>query len=64
MNPGEEIMRLNNVIFARGSDELQEQSYEELDRLISRLSANGEMIIQLEGHTDFAGDSQANMIFS
>jgi outer membrane protein OmpA-like peptidoglycan-associated protein len=60
----EEVFRLNNVIFARGSEELQQQSYAELDRLINRLKQNASMVIQLEGHTDFAGNPQANMALS
>lgn len=59
-----EIITLNDVNFARGSDELQKNSYSELDRLIDRLKKNGDMIIQLEGHTDFAGNPQANMALS
>ena len=64
MDKEEEIILLNNVIFARGSDELQKQSYAELDQLIARLKTSGDMIIQLEGHTDFAGNPQANMALS
>ncbi len=60
----EEIITLNNVIFTRGSDELQKQSYGELDQLIDRMKKNADMIIQLEGHTDFAGNPQANMALS
>ncbi|MCP4460762.1 MAG: OmpA family protein [Cytophagales bacterium] len=60
----EEIIHLNNVIFARGSDILQKESYSELDQLIVRLKTSGDMIIQLEGHTDFAGNPQANMALS
>jgi len=60
----EEIFRLDNVIFARGSDVLQKESYSELDGLVEQLKKNTEMIIQLEGHTDFAGNPQANMALS
>ena len=63
-NPEEEIIRLDNVIFARGSDVLQQESYEELDMLHDRLKENRNLIIQLEGHTDFAGNPEANMALS
>jgi len=64
LDQAEEIIRLNNVIFARGSDVVQNQSFPELDKLIKRLKTSGDMIIQLEGHTDFAGNPQANMALS
>lgn len=60
----EEVFRLNNVIFARGSELLQQESFEELDLLIKRLKESSGMVIQLEGHTDFAGNPQANMALS
>ncbi len=61
---GAEVIRLDNVIFARGLDILQKDSYGELDGLIDQLKKNGDMVIQLEGHTDFAGNPQANMALS
>jgi OmpA-OmpF porin, OOP family len=60
----EEVFELKNVIFARGSEKLTEDSFVELDRLIERLKANPTMLIQLEGHTDFAGNPEANMALS
>jgi OOP family OmpA-OmpF porin len=60
----EEVIRLNNLIFTRGSDQLQQDSNSDLDMLISRLKEASSMIIQLEGHTDFAGNPQANMSLS
>lgn len=59
-----EVIRLENVIFARGSDVLQQESFAELDQLRDRLRDNHEMIIQLEGHTDFAGNPTANLALS
>lgn len=60
----DEIIRLDNVIFARGSDVLQQESYAELDQIHDMLRANNDLVIQLEGHTDFAGNPQANMALS
>jgi len=60
----DEVFTLNNVIFSRGSEELQSESFAELDRLIARMKENTAMVIQLEGHTDFAGNPDANMALS
>ena len=60
----DEVIRLNKVFFARGSDVLLQESYQELDGLIERLHDNRKMIIQLEGHTDFAGNPSANLVLS
>ena len=59
-----EVMILQNVVFARGSDVLQNQSFQELDQLKEKMRQNKEMIIQLEGHTDFAGNPTANIALS
>jgi outer membrane protein OmpA-like peptidoglycan-associated protein len=63
-NPEEEVITLQNVIFARGSDVLQQESFDELDMLHDRLKENNNLVIQLEGHTDFAGNPQANLALS
>lgn len=60
----DEVITLHDVIFARGSDVLQPQSYGELDQLADRMKQNHEMVIQLEGHTDFAGNPTANIALS
>lgn len=58
------IITLDNVTFARGSDILQQSSFAELEDLVERLRQNNEMVIQLEGHTDFAGNPTDNLKLS
>jgi len=59
-----ELMTLDNLIFARGSDRITESSYQGLDELVAFLEDRPNVIIQLEGHTDFAGNAEANMNLS
>jgi len=59
-----ELMKLENLIFSRGSDQISASSFQELDNLAQYLNENPTLIIQLEGHTDFAGNPDANMRLS
>lgn len=59
-----ELRKLENLIFSRGSDRITESSHQELDQLASWLSENPSIVIQLEGHTDFDGNADANMRLS
>ena len=59
-----ELRKLENLIFARGSDQISSASYNELDELATWLNANPTIVIQLEGHTDFAGNPEANLRLS
>jgi OmpA-OmpF porin, OOP family len=59
-----ELITLKNLIFTRGSDQISESSFSELDDLVIWLDSRPNMIIQLEGHTDFAGNPEANMRLS
>lgn len=59
-----ELITLQNLIFSRGSDVITESSYTELDNLVTYLESRPSLIIQLEGHTDFAGNAEANMALS
>lgn len=59
-----ELITLEDLIFSRGSDRITESSYEELNELVLWLNERPNMIIQLEGHTDFAGNADANMRLS
>lgn len=60
----EEVIKLDNVIFGRASDVLRPESFPQLNALVTTLNDNPEMIIQLEGHTDFDGDEKLNMELS
>jgi outer membrane protein OmpA-like peptidoglycan-associated protein len=59
-----ELLTLDNLIFARGSDRITESSFEGLDELVAFLEDRPSLVIQLEGHTDFAGNADANMRLS
>lgn len=59
-----DLMTLENLIFRRGSDVIEETSYSGLDELVNFLDERSHLSIQLEGHTDFAGNADANMKLS
>ena len=59
-----EIITLDNLIFARGDDKINDVSHQELDEFAEWLSSRPTAIIQLEGHTDFQGNAEANMALS
>lgn len=66
MKPDGEIqlITLENLIFSRGSDQISTSSYQELDQLVVWLKDRPNIIIQLEGHTDFEGNQEANLELS
>lgn len=55
---------LDDLRFASSSATISSDSYAELDDLANWMSERPSKIIQLEGHTDFAGSSTANMKLS
>jgi len=57
------ILRLD-INFKQSKAEILEGSYTELDKLLNMLNEYPDMVIQLEGHTDFRGSSSANMRLS
>ncbi|WP_018343200.1 OmpA family protein [Cytophaga aurantiaca] len=59
-----QIISLNNIFFVRSKAELLPISYPELDRLVKALKENPTLEIEIRGHTDTYGDSQANMLLS
>lgn len=62
--PLPEVFTLKNLIFARGSAVISSTSYEGLDELAKLVNQYPTMVIQLEGHTDFDGNADANMKLS
>lgn len=60
----EELIRLDNLNFNRGSATILTSSYQSLDDFIIYINERPEVKIQLEGHTDFAGNPEANMRLS
>lgn len=59
-----EIITLDNLIFARGKTIITEISHEELDEFAEWLGSRPNIVVQLEGHTDFQGNAEANMQLS
>lgn len=55
---------LHNLMFARGRAVIEESSNEELDQFVIWLEDRPNINIQLEGHTDFQGNADANLQLS
>lgn len=62
--PSDEVISLDNLIFDLGKSEIKPESFDELDALANLMKANQEMVIQLEGHTDFRGGRSKNLKLS
>ena len=60
----EELIRLDNLNFNRGSATIMSSSFASLDQFIEYINERPDVMIQLEGHTDFAGNADANMRLS
>jgi OOP family OmpA-OmpF porin len=58
------VLRLNNLIYEVGKARIEPESFSELDILVNLMKDNPKIVIQLEGHTDYLGDSRANMKLS
>jgi outer membrane protein OmpA-like peptidoglycan-associated protein len=59
-----ETVKLNNVFFDAGLPTLKSESFPELDRLVTILTENPGIFIELAGHTDAKGDAAALMKLS
>jgi OOP family OmpA-OmpF porin len=59
-----DVMRLTNLIFEAGKSVITKESYAELDLVVKMLQENTNMVIQLEGHTDYQGVAKDNMRLS
>jgi len=60
---GEEVI-LKNVNFASNSFTLENNSFDELDKLINYLKKNPNLQIEIQGHTDDVGNETENQILS
>lgn len=58
------VMLLNNLIFEVNKNKIDPDSYPELDIVVNMMRENPNMIIQLEGHTDFIGNPEKLMKLS
>jgi len=58
------VIRLDNLIFQVGRSKISEQSYEDLDVLSRMMTDHANMVIQLEGHTDYQGSAKENLRLS
>lgn len=63
LESGKEI-RLNNLFFKTGKAELNDNSMQELGRLVSFLEENPELRIEINGHTDSQGGDDTNQVLS
>jgi len=59
-----ETIRLNNIFFDFNQATLREESYPELNRVVSFLSGNPSVMIEVAGHTDDTGSDEFNMKLS
>ena len=57
-------VQLKNVLFLRGTSDLLDESYRQLDQVIGVLQSHPKMVIELGGHTDNRGDSWLNIKLS
>jgi OmpA-OmpF porin, OOP family len=58
------VMRLENLIFAQGRAKISPESFPELDKVLTMLINYPEMVIRLEGHTDYLGNPKDNLKLS
>lgn len=58
------VMVLNNLIFEVNKNKIDPESYSELDIVVNMMRENPNMVIQLEGHTDFIGNTDKLMKLS
>lgn len=59
-----ELIKLENLTFSTGSANISGASHAELDELAQWMDENPTIIVQLEGHTDFRGNAQAQVNLS
>jgi OmpA-OmpF porin, OOP family len=60
LTPEGQTVRLNSLNFDQGKAVINPKSFPGLDEIVAMMKENTNMVIQLEGHTDSAGDAGAN----
>lgn len=60
----DKIMSLNKLFFEQSKSTILEESYPELDALVQLLKDYPDMVVRLEGHTDYRGSAKLNMQLS
>ncbi|KXX72512.1 OmpA family protein [Flammeovirga sp. SJP92] len=55
---------LNNIFFDTNSSKIKKASYNELENILSFLTVNPSIAIQIEGYTDNTGDHDINVMLS
>lgn len=55
-----QILEFENILFEQSESILLQESYPTLDKLVAFLTENANIVIQLEGHTDYRGSDRAN----
>ncbi|MEQ9413191.1 MAG: OmpA family protein [Cyclobacteriaceae bacterium] len=58
------VLVLKELIFEQGRAKIGAKSYAELDKVVTMINQNPNMVIQLEGHTDTRGNPKANLKLS
>jgi OmpA-OmpF porin, OOP family len=59
-----ELINLQTLIFNQGDYSIQKSCYAELNQLVVMLNDYQNMVIQLEGHTDYRGNTKLNQKLS
>ena len=58
------VMKLEHLKFGLGEATIFKESHEELDRLAKMLTDTPNLLVRLEGHTDYVGNPTANINLS
>ncbi len=58
------VLVLKELMFEQGRAKIGANSYAELDKVVTMMTQNPNMVIQLEGHTDTRGNPKANLKLS
>lgn len=60
----DQVVRINNVFFKDTTAEITNASFPELNRFYQFLKTNKKTIIEIDGHTNIAGDTESNQKLS